>query len=206
MNCKPVTERHKKVIIIGGGESLTGFDFHRLDKFSGAIISVNYVIRHIPRCDYWITIDMAETWDLIGKNNNCVYYAGCECRHVRKFKGENIHLLERVQYFTDNQQKIIGANSGLAALNLACHFKPEKILMMGVDYCGYGHWYDGESVFFNKLRNENNEKKNANRLFSQSIPIMKQQGTFVGNASPVSAIECFPKLTIDKGLKWMEAQ
>lgn len=53
----PVTQRHDKVLIVGGGESLIGFDIEQLKDFDGVIITVNNVINHLPRAEYWMTVD-----------------------------------------------------------------------------------------------------------------------------------------------------
>ena len=54
---KPVFQQHNRVLIIGGGESLIDFDINQLKDFKGAIICVNNIVYHIPRADYWITVD-----------------------------------------------------------------------------------------------------------------------------------------------------
>jgi len=48
---QPVKQKHNRVLIVGGGESLVGFDFDQIIDFDGVIITVNNVISYLPRAD-----------------------------------------------------------------------------------------------------------------------------------------------------------
>ena len=203
---KTINFRHDKVIIIGGGESLKGFDFTRLNDFPGAIISMNRVIDFLPRSDYWITIDMGADWWLsqLNKNPRCYYFAGIPAEKLEYHKNAPVHGLLRVPYFAVNKNEISGGNSGYAALNLAYHFEAKQILMLGLDCYGKGHWHPDDGILFE----DGNPKcvkavQNIPNLFSRSVEKFSEKSITVINGSIASLITCFPKLSIEDGLHWI---
>jgi len=204
---KACDHSHKKVIIIGGGNSLKGFDFSQINDFNGVIITCNYVIDSIPQANYWITIDMGWKWEekIINKHkNNCYYYAGIPDKYLNNYKNVNVHRLQRVEYFTDNKNEICGGNSGLAMLNLAYHFNAEKILMLGID--GYPH---GQTHFYHDgvLRKTNDKMQcqinNIPCLFEKAEKCIHNKKIEIYNASKISTIKCFNKITIKDGISWI---
>lgn len=202
---KEIYQRHEKAIIIGGGESLRGFDFLRFNDFSGAIITVNNAITFLPRADYWITIDMSfDIAGIAGKKKGCCYFAGIPDEKSNIYMNLPLHLLRRVPFWAVNKNEITGGNSGLAALSLACHFEAEKILMLGIDCYGKGHWYPEDKALFCDTKNESEIKivENIPRLFSRHASSIPHESLII-NGSIDSKIECFPKLKIEDALKWI---
>lgn len=199
----PVHQRHKKVIIIGGGESLIGFDFSQLDDFEGAIITVNSVIYHIPRADYWITCDLSSLQKgLDTMRDDCYYYAGYpfNSKHYKMKNG--VHYLDKVMDVSyrlqEDKDKITGVvDSVYGALNLAYHFEAEEIVLLGVDCYGYGHWYDTESPY-NAKGSKNWEQHTIERIvqiYQKSVEQFEERGTVVVNGSLDSKITAFPRMT-----------
>lgn len=220
MEFLPVTERHEKVLIIGGGESLIDFDFSKTTFLSCAIITVNNVVFHVPRSDYWITVDPMRD-DLPQRAMReqkpyCKYF--CAFPDLDKTpqdypyykKAENVHLLERIIPETYSLQteknKITTGDSIFGALNLAYHFEAKKIAMIGVDVYGFGHWYNKGSPYngYNQ-KHEDFEayKKRIPPIYETSVKQFNERGCTVVNGSPKSKIECFWKMTPDEAIKFL---
>lgn len=199
----PVYQRHKKVIIIGGGESLIGFDFSQLDDFDGAIITVNSVIYHIPRADYWITCDLSSLQKgLQTLKKGCYYYAGYPFFPKGYYMKTDVHYLDKVMdesyRLQEDKCKITGlVDSTYGALNLAYHFEAEEIVMLGIDYYGFGHWYDTKSPY-NAKGVKNWKEHTIERwlhIYEKSVKQFEKRGTKVINGSKNSAIKCFNRMT-----------
>jgi len=220
----PVYQKHDKIIIIGGGESLIGFDFEQLNDFDGAIITVNNVIFHLPRADYWITVDpmdkegnpqrgMREQFE--GTYYYCAF-PDLERRpwHNKFYKMvENVHYLERIvpgnnesnygmnqkdgYELQEDKRKITTGDSIYGALGLAYHFGAKKIVMLGVDGYGYGHWYDKNSPYnAHGIKDfENKYLNNIPRIYRQSVQQFNNRGCEVINGSQESKVDCFKRTT-----------
>jgi hypothetical protein len=200
---KPVKQRHEKVLIIGGGESLEGFNFEQTKGFDGVIITVNNVITHIPRADYWISIDLAKSLEGLETTfEDCYYYAGYPIFDSPYKNRKDIHFLEKIipeEDFSlqEDKSKITGdVDSIYSALNLAYHFEAKKICLLGIDCYGYGHWYDKGSPY--NAYNQANFGNHLNRLpirYKQSVEQFNKRDCLVVNGSPKSRIDCFPRMT-----------
>lgn len=94
-----------------------------------------------------------------------------------------------------------GGNSGFQALNLTVQFGAKRILLIGYDmHIGGGlHWYGP-----NKWQDANNPNDSIFArwiaAFDCSVSILKQLGIEVINCSPFSALQCFPKMSIEDAL------
>lgn len=228
---EPVTQKHGKVIIIGGGESLEDFDFEQLKDFDGAVITVNNVIFHLPRVDYWITVDPMERSGLPQKGmrmqEDGVYYY-CAYPDLEKYphdkpfyqEVDGVHYLERIvpsgaeyKYFTDKdnyrlqeeKNKITTGDSIYGALGLAYHFEAKKIVLLGVDGYGYGHWYDKKDPY-NAYNQKDFKKKyldNIPRIYRQSVKQLSEKGVEVLNGSPSSIIDCFKRVSPQEAINWI---
>lgn len=200
---KPVEQRHKKVLIIGGGESLVGFDFEQTVDFDGAIITVNNVILHLPRADYWISTDLARRMEGLETTfNDCYYYAGYPTMPSPYENRKDIHFLEKVvqkdfRLQNDKSKVTGGVDSVYLGLNLAYHFEAEQICMLGVDCYGFGHWYDKNSPY-NGYNNPNFEQDHMSKLpskYQQSVRQFNKRNCFVVNGSEKSLIDCFSRVS-----------
>ena len=218
---KPVTQRHDKVLIVCGGESLIGFDINQFKDFDGAIITVNNVIYHLPRADYWITVD--PMWQgkpqraMIERLPNTYYYCAYpkldekspEASHYQTVEG--IHYLERILPSTsdyrlqEDKSKITTCDSSYGALGLAYHFEATKIIILGVDAYGYGHWYDKNDPY-NKwgLKDFDRFLKGIVGVYPCCVEQLKKRGTKVVFGSPKSPIDCFEKMDPDKAFHYFD--
>ncbi|MBZ9759480.1 hypothetical protein LB553_01075 [Mesorhizobium sp. CA8] len=94
-----------------------------------------------------------------------------------------------------------GGNSGFQALNLAVQFGAKRILLIGLDMSLSGgvHWYGP-----NKWPNANNPNdSNFKRwidAFEGSAALLKSMGVEIINCSMNSAIQCFPKRSLEDAI------
>lgn len=94
-----------------------------------------------------------------------------------------------------------GGNSGFQALNLAVQFGAKRILLIGYDmHIGGGlHWYGP-----NKWQDANNPNESIFKrwidAFHGAASPLKSMGIEVINCSMSSAIQCFPKKSIEGAL------
>lgn len=94
-----------------------------------------------------------------------------------------------------------GGNSGFQALNLAVQFGAERILLVGFDMHDRkgAHWYGR-----NKWHGANNPNDSNFRrwmdAFKSAVPVLNEMKIEVINASPDSAMECFPRQSIEDAL------
>jgi hypothetical protein len=94
-----------------------------------------------------------------------------------------------------------GGNSGFQALNLAVHFGARRVLLIGFDMTDrYGvHWY-GRA---NGNGRSNPAEWNFRRwraAFDTASVQLKAAGVQVLNASDLSVLTCFPKISLEQAL------
>ena len=202
----------KTVILIAGGPSLRDFDFAHITPLlrRGAIsVAVNDSLVKCHWADVVITID--SIW--IGKRSQL----------LRKFTGEKILCVDEtrakfqsgIRYIrrdsssrlSDNMGVICtGGNSGFAALGMAmmrgAGTEGGKILMLGYDMNGPGHFHDGYEW---KSRYGAKDYPRWARGFGSLALEATDLGIRVINCNSKSAIRCFPFGKIVRGeVKTME--
>lgn len=96
-----------------------------------------------------------------------------------------------------------GNNSAYAALNLAVNLGFKKIYLLGVDMRfdehGRSHWHNG----YPEHNRESTYEKMA-PYFSTAAAACALLGVRVFNASPLSTLTCFPKVSIEDALAGRE--
>jgi hypothetical protein len=93
-----------------------------------------------------------------------------------------------------------GGNSGFAALNLAVQFGAKRIILVGFDMrLDRGiHWHGAHS---DGLHNPNHGVVlRWRRVIDQVAPTLAALGVTVLNASPVSALQAYPKVDFAEAL------
>lgn len=218
---RPVEQRHGKVLIIGGGESLLNFDWSLLNQWDGVIIAVNHAIFHLPRADYWITVDpMADGKPqraMLEQKQGTYYFCAFPDRTkipdgdtYRTVDG--IHYLERIlpangdYSLQEDKDKITTGDSVYGALGLAYHFEASKIVMLGVDVNGgFGHWYDTTAPYNRGWGDKFAEyQSNLPRVYEQSVNQFNARGTKVVNGCINSGITCFDRMTPEQAIKFFD--
>lgn len=94
-----------------------------------------------------------------------------------------------------------GGNSGFQALNLALQWGALKIILIGFDMSDKGgvHWYGRNHWPMANNPNESNFKRWI-AAFDRAAPVLDRIGARVVNASPNSALTCFPKMSLEQAL------
>jgi hypothetical protein len=94
-----------------------------------------------------------------------------------------------------------GGNSGFQALNLALQWGAKKILLVGFDMTDASgvHWYGRNNWRDANNPNDNNFKRWI-AAFDGTVTVLKQRGIEVINCSPFSALQRFPKMSIEDAL------
>jgi hypothetical protein len=176
------------VAIIGGGPSLTNFDFERLR--GATVLAVKRTIFTIPWAD--AGFGLGEQPDKLGSVAGRVYWAVPDDQPLTA--PANVTLLRRLDgrdISTDVGAVYGGGTSGFGALQVALHKRAKKIVLFGFDYNGGGE--------------EPDQKRAANwRMWSEHfrafVPHLNAAGVSVVNACPWSALSCFQKVALEDGV------
>ena len=194
---KPIW-KGETVFIIGGGPSLSKFDFNVLKNKN--TLAINKAVQNCPWADilYW-TDSRVYSWL---KND------------INEFKGDKYTIKPfntppDVNALKNTGTKGLeldpsgirhGNNSGFAAINLAYHLGVKRIVLLGFDMGNTGqksHYHDGYPVSMtaNKIYEER-----MLPTFDSLVQPLKENGVEIINASMVSKIKCFRKMPIEKAL------
>lgn len=199
-----VTERYKKVAIVGSGSSLKDVEL----KFPGdvAVIAVNSAILYLRRVDFWFTLNPSQSNREIMQSrfSGVKYYAAVP----DNFKpiSDHIHYLKRLEgdghgkYRTKgglsgDKNAINTGNSGWGAFQLGVHMDPEYIAIFGIDGMG-GYFYGGNPKELSMIP----------ELFESSVENLKERGIKVVNGSPCSTVTCFPRMKPEEAFQWLMDQ
>jgi hypothetical protein len=95
-----------------------------------------------------------------------------------------------------------GGTSGYAALNLAVLKGARRILLLGYDYgAAYGRHHYHEAYSWSDPGDQASWSRWAAN-FDAAAGVLSSLGIEVMNASPSSRIACFPKCSVEDGLRW----
>ena len=204
------------IIIVGSGKSLIGFDFNKL-RGLGTIIAVNGAGESVPFADMWFTLD---PWGINGPQlpsnfRGKMYAAVSEDFGTAKASlpayritpDPRVTLLHRLRAhnftnvssetaykegLSEDTSCINTGNSGYGALNLAYHYRPKKILLLGIDGT-IGYFYTKEKT--------NRPLTYLPVMFESAVPQLNKAGIKVINGSVNSAVTAFPRFTVEESLK-----
>lgn len=207
INLKP-----EKIVIVASGPSLTGFDFDKLRNKGYYIICVNRAAEVVTFADAWFTLDphgfgktqlpkfpftgklFAAVPEDFGLKNARILDHQC-------IPPKNVTYLHRMVWHSDpnlteedylswglneDTRCINTLNSGYGAFGLAYHYRPKKILLLGLD-ASHGYFYDPSCM-----------TRSLNHLppiFRSTLPQIEKAGIEVINGSLHSKIDCFPRCT-----------
>lgn len=95
-----------------------------------------------------------------------------------------------------------GGNSGFQALNLAAQFGATRILLIGFDmHTGAGlHWY-GRNAWHAANNPKDGLLMRWRDAFTTQAPLLTAMGIEVINASPDSAMRCFPYKPLEQAIE-----
>lgn len=204
---KPRPEKFNyKCYIVAGGPSLQGFDWSRLHgKF---IIAINRSYEVLPNAQvvYFTDEDFWRRHQRKLLKHRGMLFRGILPSHSKpKHPNVNHYHLTGQSGLEKTEGKLRhGSNSTYAALNLAAvHFGFKAIYLLGVDMkwdhsapTRKTHWHDGHS----RIDPETAFQKMI-RSYQSIVKPLSDMGIQVYNTNPDSALDAFPKITIDEALK-----
>lgn len=200
----------RPVAIVGGGPSLQGFDFHRLqDRFR--VLTVNASAFDVPFATAGFSIDRKAArywWQRLKAEVSFPFYLAMPEPILVEFDGPpppSMVFLRRVQgtSFTAHPGWIsTGGTSGFGALHLAFLKGARQITLFGFDYrpSARGQWHHNEAHYNFRQTQALNDWAQWARNFDHVAPVLKEAGVEVINASPDSAITAFPRVSINEAL------
>lgn len=188
------------VYLIGGGPSLKEFNWEDLKGKN--IIAINKAYEFVPwaqvifwtdaRFYTWYHQQLQQSKADKYTINNSIHYDSS----VKVLRKGGRHNLEKGDDIIAH-----GDNSGYAAINLAYILGASQIVLLGYDMGGTAtdsHFHNGYPV------NATSQKIYESR-FMPSFPYiaaaLKKEGIPVWNASSVSKLTCFEKISIEKSLR-----
>ncbi len=184
----PEIFKDKTVYVVGSGESLKDFDFERLRDRN--IIVVNNVYEYVPFAQVLVALDTG--WYRRNKPKLHKFTGIRITRCGKGYPGWN--------YFIDQgmtEDKLIlrkAINSGLYAMVAAIKLGASKIYLLGFDvtWKKQPYFYDIPQVEIDQYRNAMHRKDAHLRYFEY------YKDYNIINASPDSAITCFPKCSLSE--------
>lgn len=185
------------IYIVGGGTSLKGFNFELLrDK---TVIAVNKAFMSLPFAQvlYWSDTRFFE-WH--GKEIGDFQGIKVTCRPQPK-RSDVINLLNTGKTGLETMSYGIrdGGNSGYAAINLAYHLGAKKIVLLGFDMQTNGketHWHEG----YTSTADTSTMERLMIPNFDTIVEPLEKRKVKVYNASPISKLTCFQKISIEEAL------
>ena len=183
----PEIFKDKTVYVVASGESLKGFDFERLRDRN--VIVVNDVCKYVLFAQVLVALDPG--WYTRNKP------------YLHKFTGLRITKCGKGRpgwnYFIDqgmSEDKLVlrnAINSGLYAMVAAIKLGASKIYLLGFDvtWKKQPYFYDSTQAQIDEYRNGMHRKDAHLRYFDY------YKDYNIVNASPDSAITCFPKCSLD---------
>jgi len=193
------------VFIVGGGPSLKGFDFTKLNgKLTIAINSAMYFLQ--PTAVFWCDGRWAAQNDDKLSAMDCYKIGVITTNAPPTDNTRNRYTLGRsfpiyrtgIEGYDPNVYRVRGNNSGSMAINMACNMGAKRIILLGFDVSVVGN----ESHFHQNLQDRIGDQVYTNDFlpnFKSLYREMQQHrvNTEVLNASMVSRLDMFTKIKIE---------
>ena len=189
----------QSVFIVGGGSSLSSFNFSLLKGYN--IIAINTAIKYIPFAQVLYFSDKSfyeKFYEIINS------YSGYKFSISKIENDAVIKLNSTGKSGLDTNYNCIrnGNNSGYAAINLAYHMGARKIILLGYD----GGYLNKKTHFHSDYKNECYSCIDYQKVYNDFfIPyfnllpsILKKLNIEIYNASINSKIEYFKKIKLDE--------
>ena len=159
-----MNSKFEETYIVGGGSSLKGFDFSRLEN--KCTIVVNMALKVVPKPNVFLT---ADSWfcghavrnDFWNKMAYRVMVIAPTHKNYGRAKPYLAHYDEVIAPFSydgdislDPDKFATGRNSGFCAFQYTILKKPKRIYLLGFDFHRHGgdHWHDDYPVGYNRLK------------------------------------------------------
>lgn len=200
----------KPVAIIGGGPSLSGFDFERLrGRFH--VLTVSASCFTVPWADAGFCLDhtgIRNWWQrFVAEVRFPLYLATTEpvIRGVDTPPSPHMIFLRRqsVNFLSENPLVVSGGGtSGFGAVNLAVLKGTKAILLLGFDYgTTTNQWHHNQAEYGFAYDQKARQWAGWALNFQGMKPLLQKRGVEVINASPASLINCFPRIPLDEAIE-----
>lgn len=190
------------VLIVATGPSVEGVEIPAMPNVH--VIAVNDAITWLPHADSFFSMDttgripalLAERrsgvqyyWAIPDGYTIAPHHQGVVC--LRRVMGDGIRGI--CHGLAEKPGEVHAGNSAYGALNLAYHWRPQKIAMLGVDATDLGHAYASYDPA--------SSLSHLPELFDSACAQLKD--IRIVNGSPKSNVTCFPRMTPDAAIKWL---
>lgn len=192
------------VFVVAGGPSLKGFDFERLRGCNIIAINRAYEVLPFAQVLWWsdAIFYMPRKAELLA--HPAPYKATCNLNYVGTGEPDpSVHIYRFTgrDGFDDHPDCLRdGNNSAYAATHLAAHLGSTFPILLGVDMQygrdGATHWHGGYGL----VRREETLKDDMAPHFRTLAHALARRGIKVLNASPDSALTCWPRCSLDDAL------
>lgn len=192
--------RGATVFLIGGGPSASAFDFERI-RGRGLVVAINDAAVRLPWADVMFTADMSY---VLRRRNIIRQFFGTKilAAPVGFPLPAGVGIVERVNRLavgatSSDPMTTVTGNSGFSALILAAARGAARIVLIGFDMAGPGHWF-GEYEWKCRLGVEQYPD-----WIAQMEAVggwLRSRGCDVVNLNPDSAIRCFRFASLDEVL------
>ena len=206
-----VSGSHRSIAIVASGSSARGLFFPP----GFTVIAVNGAITWVNRADYFFTLDISKVnrQRLLNQRKGTKYFAAvpvnfggyrAKTKLMRLTPPNNVQYLKRLTGegilgskagLSEDRDSIHTGNSAYGGLGLAYHFRPEKIVLFGVD-ADKGKRVEG---------GYSSNLEHLPELFNSATEQLKSSGIKIKVANLKSKVTCFERCSIDQGLKWLMA-
>lgn len=189
------------VVCIGSGPSLTQAD---VDACQGRarVIAIKDVVRMAPWADalYGAGDDNGgRTW--WHRHGPSLTFTGLRyCLDPAAKAWASVLTQGPEQGLTDDRGALaLGGHSGYQAINLAVHLGAKKVVLLGYDMQAT----NGQQHYFGEHEHRTDHRLPFNLFafhFPSIVPALEARGVTVVNASRQTALDLFPRMTIDEAL------
>ncbi len=202
--------RGSVAFIVGGGPSLIGYDFDRLQGKN--VIAVKEAAIHIPWATTYFSMDIVN-WKLERRLKQlekaqfqgeivmaCApdWKATCDVSKVKFLIRDN----QGTKGLSFQPDRVRGHNSGYAALNYAVLKGANVIVLMGLDFTIGGYWFNPESLHWTVPQTVNKETltredyiQQMQIAFAEAAKELEDHYISVFNTG--GSLTCFPMLSLD---------
>ena len=217
--------------VVGGGPSLTGFDFTQLNGFD--TIAINKAVEYIPNPTYFITTDYSYfikaslPIERVVQKAQHTYFVANMSHNYMAYKDNNIVDTRRNFVYSDlhHYTGIIeshntedfgltlsefsnGSNSGHCGIQLALLLGYKKIYLLGFDLNAEGQTHFHQSYrdidqksFKNRVKNYGITLNNALANYKGSQEIINLSNSSILTTSPYVKTESFNDILVERGIK-----
>lgn len=194
--------------LLGGGPSLTGFDFNRLLGL-GHICAVNQAMFGSP-CECGVTVDHSFVRNRVDQLRDFAKHKPLYLCLGNEWWKSDLPEIEGAIYLQScgnagisRNPRLLnkGATSGYLALGVAVAKRAREIVLLGYDYktIGGAHHYHNTYPWHHNA-NDQSWSIWARRYGAASVDC-RNMGIKVFNASLESELECFPKISLEDALR-----